>query len=117
MAPMSNSLAIFGYAPRAADLALRKVLKFRDCRGPVIIIDYKGRGAAVLDKTNMQNLNHRPVFWYDLANRLHPIYLFHLERSEHFRPLVRDMLRKFIIAKPTHISDDVLDWPRKQLTK
>jgi len=110
MAPMSNSLAIYGYAPTAADLALRKVLKFRDCQGPVIIIDYRGRGAAVLDKTNMKNLNRRPVIWYDLADRLHPIYLFHLDRSEHFRPLMQDMLKKLIITKSAQISDKALEW-------
>jgi len=77
---MPNYLAVFGYAPKAADFVLRKVLKFRDCRGPVLIMDYRGRAAAVLDKTNMMNLNHRPVFWYDLADRLRPVHLFHLDR-------------------------------------
>ncbi|TFH50487.1 MAG: hypothetical protein E4H01_02280, partial [Lysobacterales bacterium] len=110
MALMSNSLAIYGYAPKAADLALRQVLKFRNCRGPVIIIDYRGRGAVLLDKTNMKNLNRHPVIWYDLADRLHPIYLFHLERSKHFLPLVREMLRKLRVTKSANFSDGVLDW-------
>ncbi|MCX6565067.1 MAG: CRISPR-associated endonuclease Cas1 [Candidatus Aminicenantes bacterium] len=110
MNPMPNSLAIFGYAPKAADFALRKVLKFRDCRGPVLIIDYQGRAAAVLDKTNMMNLNHRPVFWYDLADRLHPIHLFHLDRSDCFRPLIRDLLKMISRVKSTSFSEKVLDW-------
>lgn len=107
---MPNSLAVFGYAPKAADFVLRKVLKFRDCRGPVLIMDYRGRAAAVLDKTNMMNLNHRPVFWYDLADRLRPVHLFHLDRSDHFRGLARKTLGKIGRLKSIQFSDSVLNW-------
>ena len=107
---MPNSLAVFGYAPKAADFVLRKVLKFRDCRGPVLIMDYRGRAAAVLDKTNMMNLNHRPVLWYDLADRLRPVHLFHLDRSDHFRCLAKKTLGKIGRLKSIKFSESVLNW-------
>jgi RNA-directed DNA polymerase len=107
---MSNSISILGPGLRAADLTFRRVLKFRDCQGPVVILDYKGRGAAVLDKTNLHNLNKRPVFWYDIADRLHPIHIFHLERSEHLRPLIRETINKIMKTRPSPISDRALDW-------
>jgi len=74
---------------RAADLALRRLLRSRETRGALVILDTTGRGAAILDKTNMADLHHRPVIWYDLADRQRPVALFKLGHSEHLTESTR----------------------------
>ena len=54
MWPIPNMLAIFGSGPHVADLVLRKVFKFEECSGPVVIMDYSGRGAMILNRGNIR---------------------------------------------------------------
>ncbi len=105
-----NTVAIFGNAPRAADIALRKVLKFTECSGPVVILDYTGCGAMILGETNRMSLLRRPVVWYDLADRRCPIALFQLAHSDHFRQVMLKTLRIIKDISRKRIADATLVW-------
>ena len=105
-----NTLSIFGSNSTTADIALRNILKFKETTGAVIILDYTGRGAMVLNETNKMSLQRREVIWCDLADRLRPVALFHLERSDHFRPLLLRLLTNMRVLSGIHIDDKTLAW-------
>lgn len=107
---MIRPLAILGQGPVAGDLALRKILRFKECRGPVIVLDWIGRGAPLLHPENEGKLSKRPVVWCDLANRQRPVALFRLERSEHFHEIFSLLLREWRDLARTSLGDEALVW-------
>lgn len=107
---LNNSICIVGHAQAAADVALRHVLKFKTVDGPLIILDYKGRGAAILGESNMRNLHKKTLYWYDLADRVRPVSLFHLPASTHFAEIMRWVLTGIRDVPTARISDAALQW-------
>lgn len=105
-----DAIAIFGNPPIAADVALRRFLKFKEHCGSVIILDYTGRGSILLGNDNKMSLLRRPVTWYDLADRQRPVALFQLRRSEHFRTVMLRVLRMIREVSRMHVKDTTLDW-------
>lgn len=108
--PIPNAVAVLGSTPDAADIALRKVLQFRDCPGPAIVIDYTGRGAMILSRANEGGLPKRRVLWYDLADRRCPTALFQLSHSDHFRQVMTRVLLTIKEISRTSITERTLTW-------
>lgn len=107
---MIRPLAILGQGAVAADLALRRILRFNECRGPLIVLDWIGRGAPLLHPENEGKLSKRPVVWCDLANRQRPVALFRLERSERFRETLINLLTEWCNLTRTHLGGKTLAW-------
>ncbi|MBN2683741.1 MAG: group II intron reverse transcriptase/maturase [Pontiellaceae bacterium] len=85
MTLMPNSIAAFGIGAESADLVLRFALKLKEHAAPVMVLDYSGRGALILDQKNQMGLSQHPVRWYNVADRRRPVALFQLGNSEFFR--------------------------------
>lgn len=107
---MIRPLAILGHGPVAGDLALRKVLRFKECRGPLVILDWIGRGAPLLHRENEGRLSKRPVVWCDLADRQRPLALFRLERSERFQEILIGLLREWRDLVRSPLGNEPLAW-------
>jgi len=110
MQRVPNTLSIFGSGSYTAEIALRNILKFKETTGAAIILDYTGRGAMVLNEANKMSLQRREVLWCDLADRLRPVALLHLERSEHFRPVLLQMLKGVRDLSKMHVDNETLAW-------
>jgi len=110
MQRVPNTLSIFGSGSHTAEIALRNILKFKETTGAAIILDYTGRGAMVLNEANKMSLQRREVIWCDLADRLRPVALLHLERSEHFRPVLLQMLKSVRDLSKMHVDNGTLEW-------
>lgn len=110
MQSVPNTLSIFGNGTNAAEIALRNALKLKSTAGATFILDYTGRGAMVLNEGNKMSLQRREVVWCDLADRLRPVALFHLERSEHFRPVLLQMLKSMRELSKMTVDDGALEW-------
>jgi len=93
MHQIPNSIAILGNGVLAVDATLRKVLTFKECSGPLVILDYTGRGAMILNRENMMGLSRRNVEWHNLADRMRPISLFHFHQSEHMKRIMFEYLQ------------------------
>jgi group II intron reverse transcriptase/maturase/CRISPR-associated endonuclease Cas1 len=107
---MTQPLVIAGKGPEAADLALRRVLRFKECRGPLVVLDWIGRGAPLLNPDNEGQLSKRPVTWCDLANRQRPTGLFGLRASDHLQQLLVAVLSELREAARVSLRDDIIAW-------
>ncbi len=110
MGHIPNTLAIFGNGSITADVALRNILKFKETTGAVVILDYTGRGALILNEDNKSSLERREITWCDLSDRLRPVALLRLERSEHFRPLMMQLLKTIRDIAKAPIDNTTLEW-------
>lgn len=79
-----NTVAVFGKAIEPVDVVLRYILKLKAHEAPVVVLDYTGRGAVVLNSGNQMSLLRHPVIWFNTADRRRPVALFHMGDSEHF---------------------------------
>jgi hypothetical protein len=100
-----NSMAILGNAYEAASVALYKVLQPKDEVRSTLILDYTGRGAIALDGLGGLDLSKKHISWYDLADRFCPVSLFQLSRSEHFRPVLLNVLKAIREISRISVSD------------
>ncbi len=107
---MIRPLAIFGQGTVAADLALRRVLRFRETCGPLVVLDWIGRGAPLITRDNEGKLGKRPVVWCDLANRRQPAALFRMQRSTRCKETFARLLRTWREVSGAAISDDTIVW-------
>lgn len=103
-------ISIVGPGLPAIDFALRKVLKFKECAGPVVVFDYQGRASALLGHENLQSMYRRPVDWYDLADRLRPVAFFELARSPHLRSVFHRMLWSIRTISKANVSVETMRW-------
>jgi group II intron reverse transcriptase/maturase len=103
-------IVILGKGPEAADLALHRVLRFKECAGPLLVLDWIGRGAPLLHGDNAGGISKRPVAWCDLANRQRPVGVFGLRASGALHGLLSGVLAQ--LRAPTHASlrDEALAW-------
>ncbi len=105
-----GTLAIFGNGPRAVELVLRRVLRYRDVAGPLLILDYVGRGAQAISRDASVNLGKREVLWIDLADWHRPAGLFSPTASPHFERLMAFALRGMRNLAHQEIKDECIDW-------
>jgi len=103
-------ISIMGPGFTAIDFALRKVLKFKECSGPVVVFDYQGRATALLGKDNLQSLRRRPVDWYDLADRSRPMSFFEPTQSPHFQRVFHRVLLAMRRLTQANVSVGTLRW-------
>lgn len=103
-------LVILGKAAEAADLALRRILRFKECPGPLLVLDWIGRGAPLLHRDNEGRLSKRPVTWCDLANRQRPAGLFGLQPSERLHALLTGFLGSLRELTRGPMRDEALTW-------
>ncbi len=106
-------LAIVGRAVDTAHLALRRVLRAKERDQPLIVIDYQGAAAALLDETNRGNLHKAPLLWCDLANRRKPAAIFRMQRSSGLVPSLKAFLAQSARLVTNPLSDDTIDWAAK----
>ena len=110
MTRVPDSICMLGHGPAVADFALRRILRSKECDGFAIILDYQGRGAAILHESNAGNLPRRPLHWFDMADRIRPVSLFHLRHSDHFASVVGRLLVNLRNILPSRIADSTLQW-------
>lgn len=77
----TRPLAILGRSIQAVEVAVRRVLHSKERDQALIVVDYQGAAAALLDETNRGNLHKTPLVWCDLANRRKPAAILRLNRS------------------------------------
>lgn len=83
----------------------------------MVILDTTGRGAAILDKTNVGDLHHRPLIWYDLANRQRPVAFFKLGLSEHIHEIAGRCLRLLSDLSHVKVTDATISWAGQALKR
>lgn len=105
-----NSVAVFGGGVEAVDVVLRSILKLKDHEAPVVMLDYTGRGAMVLNNSNQMSLMRHPVLWHNIGDRLQPVALFQVQNCLHFRPLLTRVLQDIRRIYDVDVSDNTLDW-------
>lgn len=107
---MPKTIAILGNASLAADLALRRAFKRKTSTQSVAVLDWTGRGGAVLSRANMADLLRKPVAWYDLADRQRPAALFQLRQSKLFVQALARALRLLNEISEAAISEQTISW-------
>lgn len=107
---MIRPIVIVGRGAEAADLALRRVLRFKECAGPVLILDWIGRGAPLLHRDNEGGLSKRPVAWCDLANRQRPSGVFGLRGSDRLHGLLMGILIRLRELTHASLRDESVAW-------
>jgi len=107
---MIRPLAILGPGADAGDMALRRVLRFKGSSGPLVVLDWIGRGAPLLHPDNEGKLSKRPVIWCDLANRQRPVSLFRLERSERLHDILSGLLEEWRMLTHAPLGDQAIAW-------
>jgi RNA-directed DNA polymerase len=110
MPVFNETLAVLGCGPQAASIALREALRFKIRRGTLIVQDATGRGATLLSLADKTGIERRRMVWVDLADRRHPVSLFQIRRSPHFRGIWARVLRSVRDIAGWGIGDGVLDW-------
>ncbi len=110
MQVLSETLTVLGCGLRAASLALRQALRFKTRKGSLVVQDSTGRGAQLLSAQTKEGLENKRIIWVDLADRRHPVSLFQIRRSEHFRALWVRVLKSIRRLSHTGLSDGTLDW-------
>lgn len=106
-------LAIVGHTVHAAHLALRRVLRAKERDQPLIVIDYQGAAAALLDETNRGNLHKAPLLWCDLANRRKPAAIFRMQRSSGLVPSLNAFLAQSARLVTNPLSEGTIEWAAK----
>lgn len=106
-------LAIVGRAAEAAHLALRRVLRAKERDQPLIVLDYQGAAAALLDDTNRGNLHKTPLLWCDLANRRKPTAIFRMQRSTALVPSLKSLLAQCSQLVTNPLSESTIEWATK----
>jgi hypothetical protein len=109
----TRPLAIGGRSVRAAHLALRRVLRSKERDQPLIVIDYQGAAATLLDETNRGNLHKTPLLWCDLANRRKPAAIFRMRRSTGLVPSLKAFLAQSAGLVTNPISEATIEWAAK----
>ena len=109
----TRPLAIVGRSVHAAQLALRRVLRAKERDQPLIVIDYQGAAAALLDETNRGNLHKTPLLWCDLANRRKPAAIFRMRRSDGLMPSLKAFLAQSAGLVTNPLSEATIEWAAK----
>lgn len=109
----TRPLAILGRPVQTAHLALRRVLRAKERDQALVVIDYQGAAATLLDATNRGNLHKAPLLWCDLANRRKPAAIFRLRQTSGLVPSLKALLTQCskLIAHP--LSDGTIEWAAK----
>lgn len=110
---LPDTVALFGNGPLAARTALKKCFSSKECRGPLIIFDAIGRGAAVFDDELFGPIKRYPIIWYDLADRRRPVSLFRLTGGEYLPFILKALFKRIRAAEGRKITDKTLDWAAK----
>lgn len=110
MPVLSETLTALGTGSSAACVALREALRFRARPGSLVVHDIMGRGAMILSDANKMELERHRVVWVDLADRRHPVSLFQMRCSAHFRRVWARVLRAIDDTGRFAVGNDVLDW-------
>ncbi len=84
MERIPNSLVVVGEGTLVAEIALRRIVKLKECPGPVLMLDYTGRGAIILHGGSGISLPEKKTIWFDIADRRRPVALLQLQDSPHF---------------------------------
>lgn len=105
-----NSSVVLGNPALAARFSLRQVLRLNKNSGPLLIIDYSGRGAMVLDETCKMGLEKKDIQWIDLADRQRPLAFFQLQRSPHFRSVFNRLLSAYSTISEINIQKETIEW-------
>ena len=110
MPVLNETLTVLGCGLRAASLALRETMRFKARRGSLIVQGLHRPGAALLSAQTKAGLDHKRVIPVDLADRRHPVSLFQLRRSDHFRDLWARVLKSIGQIGHTGVGEGTLDW-------
>lgn len=109
----ARPLAILGRSAPAAHFALRRVLRAKARDQPLVVIDYQGAAAALLDDTNRGNLHKAPLLWCDLANRRRPAAIFRMRRSSGLVPSLTALLTRCSQSLIEPLSEATIAWAAK----
>ena len=105
-----ETLTVLGCGLHAASAALTSALRFKTRPGSLIVQDATGRGAMILSDENKAGLERKRVIWVDLADRRHPVSLFQLRRSPHFRAIWLRVLTALRDVAGVDVPSKVLEW-------
>lgn len=105
-----NIVTVLGNAHNAVDVVFRKVFKFNTCPGTILVLDYMGRGAAVLSEMNKMSMLKKNVHWFDLNDRRHTVQLLQICNSPHVKNILEKLFHFLIHIANSKISQETIDW-------
>ncbi len=108
--PIPGLVAIFGNGQNGAAIALRKVFDKQDEQRRILVLDYAGRGAMLLDSEHGPQLPEKGVAWHDMADRRCPVALLHLRQFSHFRQVLSRVLANVCVTARVALMDSTLAW-------
>ncbi len=105
-----NIVTVLGNTHNAVDVVFRKVFKFNTRPGTILVMDYMGRGAAVLSEMNKMSMLKKNVHWFDLNDRRHTVQLFQICNSPHVKNILERLFHFLINIANSQISQKTIDW-------
>lgn len=105
-----NIVAVLGNTHNAVDVVFRKVFKYNTCPGTVLVLDYMGRGAAVLSELNKMSMLNKNVHWFDLNDRRHTVQLLQISNSPHAKNILERLFHFLTNIANTNVSQKTIDW-------
>ncbi|MHB9013154.1 MAG: CRISPR-associated endonuclease Cas1 [Ignavibacteriaceae bacterium] len=105
-----NIVTVLGNTHNAVDVVFRKVFKFNTCPGTILVLDYMGRGAAVLSEMNKMSMLKKNVHWFDLNDRRHTVQLFQISNTPHVKSILDRLFHFLIYTANSQVSQKTIDW-------
>lgn len=101
---------VLGNTQNAVDVVFRKVFQHNNCPGTTLILDYMGRGAAILADSNKMSILKKNIHWFDLNDKRRTIQLFEISNSPNTKNILERLFRMLIQISNSIITPQTVVW-------
>lgn len=105
-----NIVTVLGSTHNAVEVIFRKVFEHNTCPGTILVLDYMGRGAAVLSWSNKMSMLKKTVHWFDINDRRHTLQLLEIGNTPHSKEILERIIHLFIQITNVFISPTTIEW-------
>lgn len=117
MQKTSNIVTVLGNTHNAVEVIFRKVFEHNTCPGTILVLDYMGRGSAVLSWSNKMSMLKKTVHWFDINNRRNTLRLLEIGNSPHTKEILDRIFNLFKRITNISFSPKTIEWAVNTATK
>lgn len=105
-----NIVTVLSNTHNAIDVVFRKLFEHNTCPGTVLVLDYMGRGAAVLSESNKMSLLTKKIDWFDINDKRHTLRLFSLEDTPHAKSILERVFKHLLRIPDIAVKQETIAW-------
>jgi group II intron reverse transcriptase/maturase/CRISPR-associated endonuclease Cas1 len=110
MQKQPNIVTILGSTHSAVEIIFRRVFEHNTCPGTILVLDYMGRGAAILSWLNKMSMLKKNIHWFDINDRRHTLQLLEIDNATHAKEILERIIHLFIGITNVFISPTTIGW-------